>query len=218
MDNKRKKRVGIMGGTFNPIHIGHLLLAENARDNFDLDEILFIPSGCSYMKDEREVADKRMRLAMTELAIEDNPSFSISSLEVDREGNSYTYETLSILKKEEPDTEFFFLVGADSLFTMETWRKPDIIFHSCTILAAVREDKDPTDLEQKIAELKEKYGAVICQISLKEIDISSTDIRSRIRENRSIRYMVPDKVISYIKENQLYQKEKETVKSDYEIF
>ena len=194
-----------MGGTFNPIHIGHLLLAENARENFELDEVLFIPSGCSYMKDKKEVAKKEIRLEMTKLAIEDNPFFVLSSIEAEREGNSYTYETLEFLTKQQPDTEFFFLLGADSLFTMETWKHPEIIFRKCTLLAAVRDDKDNSDLARKIAELKTTYDAVIYQISLKEISISSTDIRNRIKNNKSIRYMVPEPVISYIRENHLYQ-------------
>ena len=119
MENVNRK-TGIMGGTFNPIHIGHLLLAENAKDTFGLNEILFIPSGLSYMKKGMEIADKKMRLEMTRLAIADNPSFSLSSIEVEREGNSYTCETLEVLHKAKPQTEFYFIVGADSLFAMET--------------------------------------------------------------------------------------------------
>ena len=203
---KGKKKTGIMGGTFNPIHIGHLLLAENAKDNFDLDEILFIPSGCSYMK-KNQVLDKWIRLEMTRLAIEDNPDFVLSSIEVEREGNSYTCETLIALKELEPETEFYFIVGADSLFTMETWKNPEEIFRSCVVLAAVRDGKGNEDLYTQIAYLKKKYGACIKSISLKEISISSTDIRDRIRQNKSIRYMVPDKVISYIEAHHLYMED-----------
>lgn len=199
-----KRRIGIMGGTFNPIHIGHLLLAENARDNFALKEILFIPSGHSYMKEESLITDKNLRLQMTALAIEDNPFFSLSAIEVEREGNTYTYETLTLLKKQNPETEYYFIVGADSLFSMENWKHPEVIFDSCIVLAAVREDKDQTDLLRQIAYLESKYKACIRQISLKEIDISSTDIRRRIAQRKSIRYMVPDKVISFIEENHLY--------------
>lgn len=199
-----KRRIGIMGGTFNPIHIGHLLLAENARDNFALNEILFIPSGHSYMKDESQITDKNLRLAMTALAIEDNPFFSLSAIEVERAGNTYTYETLTLLKKQNPETEYYFIVGADSLFSMESWKHSEIIFDSCIVLAAVREDKNQSDLLGQIAYLESKYKACIRQISLKEIDISSTDIRHRIAQRKSIRYMVPDKVISFIEENHLY--------------
>lgn len=210
--NKRTKRkIGIMGGTFDPIHTGHLLLAENARDNFALEEILFIPSGHSYMKEGSQVTDKFLRLEMTRLAIEDNPFFKLSSIEIERSGNSYTYETLSLMKEENPDTEYYFIVGGDSLFSMETWKHPEIIFGKCIILAAVREDIDQSDLKKQIVHLQEKYAARIRQIALKEIDISSTDIRNKIKHNKSIRYMVPDKVISFIAEKHLYQENKEQV-------
>lgn len=199
-----KKKTGIMGGTFNPIHIGHLLLAENAKEAFGLDEILFLPSGLPYMKSGTEIADKWMRLEMTRLAIADNASFALSSAEVEREGNSYTCETLELLRKEEPETEFFFIVGADSLFAMESWKNPETIFRDCTILAAVRDGKDDDDLKEQIARLSEKYGARIGMIGMKEISFSSTDIRERIRKGRSIRYMVPDQVAEYIKKYRLY--------------
>lgn len=202
---KRNKKIGIMGGTFNPIHIGHLLLAENAREHFALDEILFIPSGYSYMKNETEVADKQMRLEMTRLAIEDNPSFTLSSIEVDRAGNTYTCETLKALKEREPENEFYFIVGADSLFSMETWRQPEDIFGQCIILAAVRDDKDKDDIREQMKYLEEKYGANIRQIPFSDIAISSTDIRKKISEGRSVRYMVPDRVISYIEAHDLYR-------------
>lgn len=203
MENQ-KKRIGIIGGTFNPIHLGHLLLAETAKDNFKLDEILFIPSGCSYMKNPDKIADKDKRYEMAALAIEDNPAFRISSIEVEREGNSYTCETLEKLTESEPCTEFYFIVGADSLFSMETWKNPQKIFSLCTVLAAVRDDKDRESLNKQIVYFQDKYGANVELLSLKEITISSTDIRNKIKEGKSIRYMVPDKVIAYIRENSLY--------------
>ena len=190
----KKKKTGIMGGTFNPIHIGHLLLAESARDSFGLDEILFIPSGRSYMKREAEVLDRRIRFEMTKLAIEDNPAFSISDIEIKRSGNTYTCDTLLLLKEQQPETEFY----------IEAWRKPEYIFRTCTVLAAVRDDKDNDKLAEQISCLEEKFGAHIFQITFKEIDISSTDIRMRLAGGQSIRYMVPDKVISYIKKHHLY--------------
>lgn len=199
-----KKKTGIMGGTFNPIHMGHLLLAENAKEAFGLDEILFVPSGLPYMKNGIEIADKWMRLEMTRLAVSDNPAFVLSSAEVEREGNSYTWETLELLREKEPETEFFFIEGADSLFAMESWKNPEIIFRDCTILAAVRDGKGDDDLREQIDRLEKKYGARIGLIGMKEISFSSTDIRERIRNGRSIRYMVPDKVIEYIKKYRLY--------------
>ena len=124
----KKKRVGIMGGTFNPIHLGHLIVAENAYEELKLDEVLFIPSGTPYMKDTAEVLAPKIRISLVGEAIDDNPHFALSTIEVDREGNSYSYETIEALKKANPDTEYFFLVGADSLFAMEEWMHPERIF------------------------------------------------------------------------------------------
>ncbi len=202
---KGKKKTGIMGGTFNPIHIGHLLLAENAKETFGLDEILFIPSGLSYMKSTMEVAPKNIRLEMTRLAIADNPSFVLSPVEVEREGNSYTCDTLDVLRREKPETDFYFIVGADSLFAMENWKQPEKIFHHCTILVSVREGSDDYQLMAKISYLKDKFHADIRLIDMKEIAVSSTDIRYRIRMGKSVRYMMPDSVIAYIQKHHLYQ-------------
>ena len=205
MESKgRRKKTGIMGGTFNPIHTGHLLLAESARDNFGLDEILFIPSGRSYMKRESEILDRRERYEMTLLATQDNPAFSVSDIEVRREGNTYTCDTLAQLKKQVPETDFYFIVGADSLFSMETWKEPERIFQGCTVLAAIRDDKDADRLGEQISYLTDKFSACIFPITFREIDISSTDIRMRLANGQSIRYMVPDQVISYIEQHHLY--------------
>ena len=115
------KRTGIMGGTFNPVHFGHLLLAQRAKEALDLDEVIFIPSGNPYMKDASSVLGGKIRLEMTALAIEGYPGFGLSSIEVDNDGPSYTSETLIRLRAQNPDCSYFFIVGADSLFAMETW-------------------------------------------------------------------------------------------------
>ena len=128
----KKKRVGIMGGTFNPIHLGHLILAENAYEELQLDEVLFVPSGNPYMKDCSQVLDAKTRIDLVGEAIEDNSHFALSRIEVDRGGNSYSYETIAALKKDNPDTEYFFMVGADSLFMMDKWMCPEKIFGEVT--------------------------------------------------------------------------------------
>ena len=110
-----------MGGTFNPIHIGHLILAETARIQFELNEILFIPSGKSYMKQQMDIPSGEVRAQMTSLAIEENPYFALSLMEIEREGNTYTYETLETLKEQNPNTEYYFILGEDSLFAIEKW-------------------------------------------------------------------------------------------------
>ncbi|HBA69109.1 MAG TPA: nicotinate-nucleotide adenylyltransferase [Lachnospiraceae bacterium] len=201
-----KRKTGIMGGTFNPIHIGHLILAESARESLGLDNVIFIPSGQPYMKTGMKIADKQMRLEMTRLAIQDNPFFTLSALEVEREGNSYTYETLETLRREEPETDFYFIAGADSLFSMEKWRNPEIIFQNCAVLAAARNGTGSIKLNKQIAYLHKKYKARIEILPMKEFAVSSTDIRTRIQERKSVRYLVPDKVIAYIEKNELYMR------------
>lgn len=200
-----KKKIGILGGTFNPIHTGHLILAERAYDEFGLDKVLIIPTGISHFKLNENVLVKDIRLEMTALAIEDNEHFELSLIEVNRPGNSYTYETLEILKKENPGNEYYLIVGADSLFSMETWVKPDIIFRDAVILAAVRGNEGADEIQIKADELKEKFGADVRILNSPMIDISSTDIRSRANKGKSIKYLVSDRVADYIYENKLYE-------------
>lgn len=201
------KKVGIMGGTFNPIHMGHLMLAENAREEFALDEVWFIPTGYSYMKENRR--DKKgpvstERLEMTEIAVESNPYFRCLDIEVRREGYTYTYETVEELRRLYPDTEFYFIFGADCLYEIEHWKEPERIFAACDIIAAVREDFDASQMQDKIDALCAKFNARIHFLPFREIAISSTDIRERVRLGKSIRYMVPDMIICYIEEKGFY--------------
>ncbi|MBQ9990715.1 MAG: nicotinate-nucleotide adenylyltransferase [Lachnospiraceae bacterium] len=200
----KKKRVGIMGGTFNPIHLGHLIVAENAYEELDLDEVLFIPSGTPYMKDNTEILDPKVRISLVGEAIDDNPHFAMSTIEVDREGNSYSYETIETLKKANPDTEYYFLVGADSLFMMEEWMHPEKIFSGVTVAVAIRGNHTPEALDQQIRLLEEKYKAEIIRLSCRNVDISSTQIRERVKNGKSIRYMVRYKTEQVIRKNRLY--------------
>ena len=198
------KRIGIMGGTFNPIHQGHLLLAEQAREYCELDEVLFIPSGNSYMKDSSEILDGEIRIFMTAAAIEDNPSFTLSTMEMEREGATYTCDTIQDLREKEPFAQYYFIMGANSLFSMESWKDPGEIFKNCILVAAARDSRDTFSLTEKATELQAKYQARIIILPERKIDISSSEVRSRIREGKSVRYMIPDKVIDYISSNHLY--------------
>lgn len=197
------KRIGIMGGTFDPIHLGHMLIAENAFETFNLDEVLFIPSGNSYMK--KDVSPSSLRVKMTGISIEDNPHFAMSTIEADRDGNSYTYETLQLLKEKYPDNEYYFIVGADSFVYMDQWKNPDIIFSLANILVASRIGNTIDELKEKALVYKEKYNAKIDFLSIKNVDISSTEIRNLIKEDRSIRYLVHVKLVEYIKKNNIYK-------------
>ena len=201
----QKSKVGIMGGTFNPIHNGHLILAEHAREYCRLDEILFMPSGNSYMKDCEQIPDGETRISMTALAIEDNPYFVLSAMEVERKGPTYTCETLAELKKLHPETEYYFIVGTDNLFSIETWWKPEEILACCTLIVAARGAKDESAILNKAEDLKEKYNARIILLPERKFDISSTEIREKIKRGESVRYLLPDKVITYIEKNRLYK-------------
>lgn len=200
-------KIGIMGGTFDPIHMGHLALAQYAMDEEGLDEVWFVPTGCSYMKADREVLSPTERYEMTKLAVEGNPRMRCLDIEIKREGYTYSYETLEELRKEYPKEEFFFLFGADCLFAIETWKHPERIFANAKIIAAVRNGADISEMEFKIEELKKKYGAEIRLLSFLNLEISSTDLRERVRSGKSIRYLVPDKVFYYIAEKGFYQNE-----------
>lgn len=199
------KKVGIMGGTFNPIHMGHLIIAEKAREQFHLDEVIFMPCGTPYMKNSHEVLPGETRAEMAKLAIMENPFFDVSMMEVEKEGNTYTYETLMSLRDKNPGTEYYFILGADSLWTIENWRSPEKIFENCHILAAVRDEKSDEDMEKQMVYLKEKYNAGVSLLHTSHIEISSSMIREAVGEGKSIRYLVPDAVYDYIIKNKLYK-------------
>lgn len=201
------KKIGIMGGTFDPIHMGHLMLAEFARDEKGLDEIWFIPTGCSYMKSHNVISGAE-RMKMTELAISDNSCMRCLDIEINREGHTYSYETLEELSGMHPNYEFYFIVGADCLFHIDTWKYPEKIFEKAKVLASIRDGASVGELQAKIDELSEKFDADIELLHFPRLEISSTDIRKRISEGKSIRYLVPDVCIEYIKEKGFYQNEK----------
>lgn len=204
MGHDMGKKIGIMGGTFNPIHYGHLLLAESAREVFELDKVLFIPSGDSYMKDTSVIVDGETRLQMIELAIADNPYFEISRMELDRTGPTYTRDTLAALQKQNKGDSYFLIMGADSLLMLESWKDPEFILQNCTIVVAVRGTGTADKIEKIAGHLIYEYQADIRILPVRYIDISSSDIRENIKKNTSIRYMLPEKVEAYIQENGLY--------------
>lgn len=202
---KPLKKVGIMGGTFNPVHIGHLIIAEKAREQFKLDKVLFMPCGTPYMKDRSELLSADIRAEMVSLAISSNPFFELSVIEIEKKGSTYTYETLEYLRSENPDTEYYFILGADSLWTIADWREPEKIFKNCRILAAIRDDKSTKDMEEQIELLNNKFGADIFLLHTGHVEISSSSIRNSVLNDESIRYLVPEIVYNYIIENKLYK-------------
>ena len=199
------RKVGIMGGTFNPIHNGHLMLAKEALEQFSLNEVLFMPCGNAYMKADQKVESGRTRAEMTALAIQDNPRFTLSTMEIERVGDTYTYQTLECLKKENPDTEYYFIVGADSLFHMTNWASPERIFANCCILSAIRNDKSVEEMKEKIDLISQQYNARILIMKTMRMDISSTDIRRKVAAGESIEGDVPEAVRIYIEKRELYR-------------
>ena len=204
----KAERIGILGGTFDPIHIGHLIIAEQARDQYQLDRVLLIPSGHSYFKDHRskKVQPAQVRLEMTKIAAGSYKPFEVSDIEVNRPGNTYSFETLEELKALNPESELFFIVGADTICSMRTWREPQRIFDVCTVLAAMREDQvDPEEFQRETQALEKDFGARIYPVSIPNIGISSTQIRERAASGKSIHYLVPDALESYIIESGIYK-------------
>lgn len=199
------KKTGIMGGTFNPIHNGHLMLAEEAFQQFSLKEVLFMPCGKPYMKAAQEIQPAQIRAKMTALAIQNKPYFKLSTMEIDQPGNTYTYQTLERLKRENSSTEYYYIVGADSLFHMADWKCPERIFLNCRILATVRDDKTVSDVKEQISRLEQAYGAVIYLMKTERMDISSSEIRRKAAAGESIESDVPEPVRIYIEERGLYR-------------
>ena len=198
------KKIGIMGGTFNPIHMGHLLMAQWAKDFANLDAVLFIPAGNPYMKAGTEILNGDMRLQMVNLSIDEKDGFFASDIEIRRSGNTYTYETLQELSKVYPHAEFFFILGADSLFNFERWVHPELILEKCTLIAVARDGAKIDELEKKLQELIKRFGGDIRLMEFPVIDISSTMIRNRIKEGKSIRYLTVEQVCEFIEFNHLY--------------
>ncbi len=201
---KKNSKIGVLGGTFNPVHIAHLMVAESAGEYLDLEKVIFVPSGCSYMKADIQMPEAGVRYEMTRLAVTDNPLFTVSDIEIRRIGNTYTYETVEQLTSVYPDKEIVFIVGADTLFAMDTWMYPERIFRAASIAAAIRNDKSRQEIKAQIAYLAEKYQADICLLPITNIEISSRDIRARIIAGQSVRYMLPEAVRVYILNHNIY--------------
>ncbi|MDD6692214.1 MAG: nicotinate-nucleotide adenylyltransferase [Lachnospiraceae bacterium] len=199
-------KTGILGGTFDPIHLGHLILAEEAYDAAGLDRVLLVPTGCSYFKEDQKVTDAKTRYEMTLLAAEGTEHLQVSDIETNRPGNSYTAVTLRKLREQYPEDELCCIVGADTLVMMSLWKDPETIFSLATILVSARKDEvsEKGLLEEKRA-LEEKYGAKIELLPVRNIEISSTQIRELVLKGRSIHFLVPEKVEQYIRDHGLYR-------------
>lgn len=200
-----KRKIGIMGGTFNPIHVGHLIIAEMAFEQYGLEKVLFMPASQPPHKIGEKIVEDKKRVAMIQLAIQDNPHFELFLFEIQRQGISYTAQTLRQLTEDYPNTEFYFIVGGDSIADIEKWKEPETVLKLCNLVACVREQVDEEALEQQILYLNRKYQARIVKLETPKMDISSTMIRKRCSQKKSVKYLVPEDVLTYIKEHGLYQ-------------
>jgi nicotinate-nucleotide adenylyltransferase len=199
-------KLGIMGGTFDPIHTGHLVVAEVARQQFSLDKVIFIPAGIPPHKITKELALPKDRFEMVRLAISDNPFFDVSQCEINKGKVAYTVETLSELKLTYPeDAEFCFIIGVDSLLELKDWRNPAKLFDMCTVLVYGRSGFEKERAFKEAQSLRVNYNARIEFVEGPIIEISSTLIREMINKNMSIKYIVPDVVLEYIRRNCLYR-------------
>lgn len=196
------QRIGLMGGSFNPVHIGHLNLARAALDAGRVRRVLFLPTGNPPHK-KSGLADKLDRLEMVCLAIDGEANMDICREEVDREGVIYTVDTLGILREKMPDCAFFYIIGADSLCQLHTWKKPEVLITRCSFLVVMRPGEDEKDTLEAAKYWQEK-GAQIEFLNMPPMDISSTDIRRRVKEGIEIDGLVPAGVAAYIAAHGLY--------------
>lgn len=198
------KKYGIFGGSFNPIHYGHLMICEYIKEEMGLDKVIFIPTGNPPHK-ELELSAKD-RYEMVRLAISPNPDFEISDIETTRVKKSYTVDTIRELKKIYKEEKLYFLIGLDSLFQLKTWMKIGDLSHEIEFVVALRPGYlDKEEVNKEIDFLRENFGTKINLIKTPLYEISSTDLRDRIREGKSLRYLIPKKVLDYIEESGFYK-------------
>ena len=197
--------IGIMGGTFDPIHNGHLIVAEDVRIRLDLKEMLFIPAGRPWLKEDQVVSPAGHRVEMIRLAISPNPYFNLSTIEVDRSGPSYSVDTVEALKNQyEAETKIFFLLGNDILAELPQWKEPSRLIEMCHLVAFSRPGYSSPplrSLELAIPGITQR----VMLLQVPQIDISSTQIRSLVAQGHSIRALVPELVERYIRRHKLYQ-------------
>ena len=197
-------RLGIMGGTFDPIHIGHLACAEQAREAFGLDGVLFVPAGNPVFKKDRAVTPAGMRLAMCRLAVASNPAFDVSAVEVERGGDTYTVDTLRQLRAQYPGhVELFFITGADAVYHILQWRESAAIADLARLIAVTRPGYALS--EERRALIAERGSFSIDHLEVTALAISSSHLRERVAAGRSIRYLTMQSVFDYVREHGLYR-------------
>lgn len=204
-ENQIRKKIGILGGSFDPIHNGHLAIAQSAYQDFQLDEVWLIPAGHSPNKEASKMTPAEIRFQMTELAVLPYENLKASDIELTLEETSYTYRTLELLKANNPDYEFFFIMGADSLDYFEKWYHPERICQCAVILVAVRDEFSQKQVSEKIKQITSLFPADIRILSVARVDISSSEIRKQIAAHEDVSDKLPNAVRKFIEEQKLYQ-------------
>jgi len=200
-----QRRMGIFGGTFDPPHVGHLLIAEWAREQLGLERVIFVPSGTPPHKLSRARSSAPSRLAMTRLAVHGNPAFEVSALETRRRGPSFTIDTVRVFRRAHEHSRLYLIIGADSLDEFHTWRDPDSIASEVTLAVAGRPGaaSGPARAERRAPR---RFASAVVWLDNPGLDVSSSGIRARARRGRSLRYLVPDRVARYIESHEFYRK------------
>ena len=198
-------KIGILGGTFDPIHNGHLAIAEEARAYLNLTEVLFLPAGQPWTKSDRSISPAHHRIAMINLALEARPYFKLSTIETEHQGPSYTVDTLTKLKAQPAEvSDLYFILGWDSLAQLPRWKEPSKLIEMCFLVAVPRPGYSRPDMKRLEAEIPGISKKVILR-DKPRLDVSATDIRNRVAQGLSISRLVPKGVEKYIKENGLYR-------------
>jgi nicotinate-nucleotide adenylyltransferase len=201
-------RIGILGGTFNPVHMGHLVLAQDALEEYELDKVLFVPCATPAHKEASSLAPARHRVAMLELALEHDPRFEVSMVELDRGGVSYTIDTVEALSVVDPTAELFFIIGGDTLFEIHSWRQVERLLSLCEFIVMARPGFEDRELTAQALRLDDPWPERLAArvTAMHQVEVSSSDIRMRVAEGLSIRYLVPPEVAMYICEHNLYNR------------
>lgn len=202
---ERRRRIGLLGGTFNPVHVGHIALGVQAKREFALDGVTYIPVGLPPHKRDEFVADAQDRFAMLRLAVEGQRGLFVSRIELDRQGYTYTVDTLTDLRRLCPDDEFFFIIGADTLFEVQTWKSVAEVFSLCQFIVFYRPGHRLVSMLEEADRLKDAYGARMLFAEFRGPDVSSTLIRDKLARGESAGEMLPPSVERYILENGVYR-------------
>jgi len=199
-------KIGLMGGTFDPIHLAHLVTAEAALEQYRLERVIFVPTGFPPHKKDQRVTQAEHRHSLVVLATASHPRFEVSRVEIDRPGPSYTADTLEEMRRRLPQgTELYFITGADAIIDVGTWREPERLFALCRFIAAPRPGWSQETAQTGLRRLEERFGCEILEIQSRAMDISSSEIRRRVAAGQSIRYLVPEVVEAYIQKHGLYR-------------